>query len=769
MKNGRLPRFDERSKHALWAVFVATFVGMANLLFPLDILFWQVKARVQDKQPSNEIVFVSVDSQLSLAQGEQHFARLLEIIDAQDPGAVYVNVRFPDAVEADSFAHLRAAIERFEHPIYSVATILDSHATSDQLDGDYTVFRNPPDVVGNIPQVYASRFVRFFGYTQEMEYSYVVDGVRYPSFPVVLAGIEPPEGDIFPIDYTFDFERFPAYESADLIRGPLPAGFDIRGKTVVIGSEEERSTLSSIPGRLGVAPSYIFMYAAETLKSGVPRQFGWLYLFLANALAIGAACFLHSRPRERRSAYMLAGVLTLCSLIVYLTQNIELLLAPALALLGIFGVLRLWAWKARLELLKDTASGLPSFLALRDDIAHGNLAAPAVVVVRVGHFNDIQSVLDKEQIRHFKTHIARLISVASGNARAYCEGRLFAFALASRDSHELIQHCDGLRALCDSGWSEGGVSADIVVTFGIDRSEEPEFDVRLAAAVAAAERARESVNPIEFSTIHQKSAKSFEISIQSRIDAALQERDIHVVYQPQLDLADGSLAGAEALVRWDDPVHGSIPPSFFIQQCEENGRLDALSKYVAFEALAALKKSNDAGFAMTMSLNISAIQLANTRIVDILRECVEQTGVDPADIIVEITETAKIADYAFAERVLAAIRAMGIRTSIDDFGVGMTNLETLLKLPFDELKVDRLFVSRLKTDPKARMIVQSMVNLGKDGQMQVVAEGVEDAETLYALSRLQCDLAQGYHISRPLAERDFMEFQRLSNTRAAET
>jgi EAL domain-containing protein (putative c-di-GMP-specific phosphodiesterase class I) len=148
-------------------------------------------------------------------------------------------------------------------------------------------------------------------------------------------------------------------------------------------------------------------------------------------------------------------------------------------------------------------------------------------------------------------------------------------------------------------------------------------------------------------------------------------------------------------------------------------------------------------------MNVSAILLHDLRVVEMLQEELSSTAFPPSRLTIEITETSRITDYDAARVVMDQLHMLGVRLSVDDFGVGAASLETLLLLPFDELKIDRMFVSRVRGDPKARGIVESLVRLGHDAGIVTIAEGVEDAETLETLKKLRCDAAQGYYLGRP--------------------
>ena len=167
------------------------------------------------------------------------------------------------------------------------------------------------------------------------------------------------------------------------------------------------------------------------------------------------------------------------------------------------------------------------------------------------------------------------------------------------------------------------------------------------------------------------------------------------------------------------------------------------------------------GMHIPVAINISATLLHERAIVNMVRDVLEQTGLEPTRLTLEITETYRIANLDRAAEILNELHALGPKISMDDFGVGAASLEALVRLPFSELKIDRLFVDRMTSDPKALGIVRAVLQLGRESRITIVAEGVEDAETLNLLRDSGCTVAQGYHISRPVEFDRITDFQRL--------
>ncbi len=253
--------------------------------------------------------------------------------------------------------------------------------------------------------------------------------------------------------------------------------------------------------------------------------------------------------------------------------------------------------------------------------------------------------------------------------------------------------------------------------------------------------------------------------LESRLRSAIDERKLALHYQPQIDLATGAVVGVEALVRWPQPGRSPIPPDEFIYIAEHTGLIHPLTQFVLEEAIAQASRWFAGGWPLRMSVNLSAQNLANDGIVDEIARLVGLGGLPPELLTVELTETAVMSNPSRSVDIMESLRAAGTSIAIDDFGTGHSSLAYLTGVPADELKIDQSFVFAMGSDPAADTIVRSIIDLGHNLGLQLVAEGVETEDQAAALKRMGCAVAQGYFYSRPLELRGFelwMERQRIA-------
>jgi EAL domain-containing protein (putative c-di-GMP-specific phosphodiesterase class I) len=250
---------------------------------------------------------------------------------------------------------------------------------------------------------------------------------------------------------------------------------------------------------------------------------------------------------------------------------------------------------------------------------------------------------------------------------------------------------------------------------------------------------------------------------------AIEQGQLLLHYQPKVNLKTGQVEGVEALVRWQHPQRGFVPPDQFIPLAEHTGAIKPLTSWVIKEALQQCRLWEEAGLDVTVAVNLSARTLHDPQLVTTIAALLEASGVEPCMLEVELTESAVMADASRAQEMLTRLHEMGVRISVDDFGTGHSSLAYLKRLPVDHVKIDRSFVMDMTSSENDYRIVRATINLGHAIGLKVVAEGVEDSRMLEILTGLGCDQAQGYYLSRPLpapACTDWLN-SRLRDTSAA--
>lgn len=235
------------------------------------------------------------------------------------------------------------------------------------------------------------------------------------------------------------------------------------------------------------------------------------------------------------------------------------------------------------------------------------------------------------------------------------------------------------------------------------------------------------------------------------LQQAIKDKQIIQHFQPQIDIASGQLVGIEALVRWQHLEQGIIYPSQFLPLIEQKGMMNMLTSWVLDHAVKQGQLCQRAGLAITVSVNMSALDITGLMLPEQLAELLNDNELDATQLTLEITESALMGKLVTSLDILTRLRLKGIKLSIDDFGTGYSSLSQLHRIPFSELKIDRSFVCNMSEDDEARAIVKTCIMLGHELNMRVVAEGVESEQQLKLLKQMGCDLAQGYFIAKPMS------------------
>jgi diguanylate cyclase (GGDEF)-like protein len=409
--------------------------------------------------------------------------------------------------------------------------------------------------------------------------------------------------------------------------------------------------------------------------------------------------------------------------------------------------------------LHDPLTGLPNRTLLTDRMEQALIAdhgvGTALVLLDLDRFREINDTFGHhhgdEVLRQVGPRLAQVVGPDATVARI--TGDEFAVLLPrTPDLTAAISAAAALRATLEIPFLVDGAVLDLeasagVVLSGLHGSDPSTLLQRADIAMYVAKTDARGVfvyDPELDARIPSK------VSLLGDLRRALEHDELVLHYQPKVSVRTGGVVGVEALVRWEHPTRGMVAPDDFIPLAEHTGLIGPLTRRVLDLALAQARIWSDAGRPLVVSVNLSARNLVDDVLLGQVVGLLAEHGVRPELLELEVTETAIMTEPATARQLLEALSRLGIRISIDDFGVGYTSIGQITSLPVDELKIDRSFVTTMDVDPDNELIVRSIVELGHNLDLTIVAEGVETEEVLTALATVGCDVAQGYRLSRPL-------------------
>jgi diguanylate cyclase (GGDEF)-like protein len=276
------------------------------------------------------------------------------------------------------------------------------------------------------------------------------------------------------------------------------------------------------------------------------------------------------------------------------------------------------------------------------------------------------------------------------------------------------------------------------------------------AAMYAAKRTATGTYRVFEPSMHASMQGIDHIGLDAEINRALSDGELVVHYQPISSVQTGKISSVEALVRWQHPQRGLLPPAEFVPAAEASGSIVDIGSFVLREACRQVKSWQDmwAEEQLQLNVNLSARELAEADLVSRVAQILRETGLDPSCVTLELTETALLVDPVQAAARLRALRKLGVRLAVDDFGTGFSSLTHLRRLPVDTLKIDKSFVDTIATDSDGFEFIQGIVRLAHTLRLTTVAEGVEEPDQLRGLQLAGCDLMQGYLLARPLTPAD---------------
>lgn len=741
-----------RLRHTLWAGLIA--FGFLTVFFfePVDQLLWATQSRIAEAEPSGEYAYVGADRDLSDPYSSTRRSELAQVLNTLNKAGVervYVDYLFDEASQPADDAALAAAVKRLEGRIAFVSD------TAEYLDGTGNIAHSLPQIRGTAPEVVNPDHADILGYAWSAPRSAEFDGKAYETLSSSLLRGTGPINDPIMVDYAVPVGDLARFSFQDILNGQADTA-SFKGSRVVIGpSRSSADATARIPGARNIPQGVVAIYAAETHIAGRTQRIDAYLALLSTLLALGL-CSTMLNKRIRRFSYALLITVWPAIYGYSISSGLRVEASNALWLLVVFAMLRLrFHWQRRAS-MRDEETGLGTLRALEENLSR-SAADGYVIVAKVHGYERVLKLLPSSLQPTYIQKIAERLKATESNLDVYAGAHYFAWLTRDTSPTSLEDHLNGLRALFGAPLNIGGTPIDVGITFGAARTGR-HGQRALPAAMAAVEETSEAHEPVRFAAESNTDDGLWDISLRSRIDAAMNNGEVYCLYQPKYALSTGTVAGVEALVRWDDHERGPIPPMVFVQESEKAGRIDQLTRYVLQSACTAGRLLHSRGHKITVSVNISAIQCSDNAIVKTVEETLQATNFPASHLVLEVTETARIRDLSKAAQVLDRLKQLGVKLSMDDFGVGMANYQTFYELPFDELKIDRLFIKNIQSDPKARAIASSLVQMGSEARITVTAEGVEDPEDLQILEEIGCTQVQGYAISRPITLPNLLDF-----------
>jgi diguanylate cyclase (GGDEF)-like protein len=418
------------------------------------------------------------------------------------------------------------------------------------------------------------------------------------------------------------------------------------------------------------------------------------------------------------------------------------------------------------QAMHDALTGLPNrtnlFERLEDAlIERASDESVAVLLMDLDRFKDINDALGHDTGDEVLRLVARRIRAALDEHATVARlgGDEYAVVLPHiRDVDAAVSIAQEIRSRLSAPLPVAGMALEVAGSIGIAVAPQHGND-----AATLMKRADISMYEAKQGTgVGVYEAESDDLSVRrlelaGALRRAIDDGELMVYYQPKARLSDGAIIGAEALVRWQHPEYGMLPPDDFISIAERTGLIGALTNFVLRRAISQCRSWHARGWDLSVAVNLSVVGLIDLDLPESIDGMLRVAGLDPKYLTLEITESS-IMDTGRTVAAIDRLARLGPRLSIDDFGTGYSSLSYLQKLPVHEVKVDKSFTMSMSANESDAAIVKSIVDLAHNLDLKVVAEGVEDRGSWQRLERMGCDIAQGYYLSRPIPPEAFDEW-----------
>jgi diguanylate cyclase len=731
-----------------WMSLVLAIFGAFKIGEPLEDLVREGRNVVRSQTASGDYVFVGIDSDSlqripNLKTDRTHDAKILETIFAAGAKSVYYNDthEFPKTLEGDQ--KFRDVLRKYDGRLFiGYQGAIENLGVSQNFPGNNkTVFKNDAHTLSLVLRV--APFLLSF----DLPYVHVQNGRAIKSFAYQMSGTRQNDfnTELFRPDFSINASTIPTYSYYNIYN--KIGDYNLTNKVVVIGSNEfSHQNMFYLPSQGLIQGSHIQIIGAETLKKGQPNDFGWFVLFVLSLFTAASILFV----KTYRSFAIVSGTAFAFYLLVPLAMDAALIkidILPGLFLVLGVSIRSLMTRFAEQSAQTNRATGIKNFAALRD----GNLyRRQTLIAIKVRNFAAIAGRFDRIVEADVYHEISRRVALMSPNPEIYQSGDTLVWITDMALNDDLLNSLSGINTLTQaSSFVIDDIKIEVSLAFGVEGDHSRNVELRLLDALANAESAARSNRLYNVVTDEMRGCESRKLDLLASFDQALTNGEIWAAYQPKFDSKTGFFNGAEALARWSNDRFGTISAGEFIALAESNNRITELTWSMLDHVMNTLRMIENTAPEFNVSINISPRLILDPNFESIILEKLQTNGLPPHRLTLEIIETEKL-DIEHAEPVLQRLAEKGIRLSVDDYGTGQATLDYLRTDTFQEIKIDRKFVSKMDVSKRDHEMVLATIQMAHSLGKTVVAEGIEHAHIGRMLTHMGCDELQGFHYAMPM-------------------
>ena len=743
---------------AALAICLSILLYATGALESVDHRLAEARAQILDRPPTGDIAIVEIDAR-SLAElrtwpwSRRYHAALVDNLHDRGAALIAFDVDFSSLSEPVGDRAFAQAVRNAEPVILPIF----QQRSSDGSNGTAMIESRPHPLFGAAWVGGVNIFPDADGTVRHYPAATVIGGEIRPSIATLLAERGGLGDRVFQPDWSIDANRIPRLSFVDVMHNRVPRSA-IDGKRIIVGATAVELGDRYVVPRYGTIPGVVIQaLAAESILQDRPIARSGPLVAIAGILLVCGALGLGRFARFNRS--FSAATIVICAMVAILpilTQSLWPVSLDSAAMW--FGISACVAGRVVLEIRRrialrsrqDADTGLPNRRAL-DSFLSTSDSATTIAVAAIDRFDSIRDAMGIEVATTLVSETARRIGQYVGRP-VY---RIGPDVLAWLPTGAFHDHPDDHLARLFRSFREPVATADgpvdVLLTVGLQGSAASSgTELNVERALAAVSLARAAGQPFQWYQGADPVARR-QVSLMGDLRRAIAAGEIKLAYQPKVSLANDEIGHVEALVRWHHPVDGPIAPDRFIPLAESTGVVSELTEFVLEKAVSDCVLWNTLGWKICVAVNVSATDLVDAGFADRVKDVLTRHEVDPGCLTLEVTESAIIRSASNAITILQGLRSFGVRLSVDDYGTGQSTLSYLKDLPVHELKIDKAFVSSMSRNDSDRIMVRSTIDMAHELGLKVVAEGIEDGQTLALLRSLGCDYAQGYFLGKAMS------------------
>ncbi len=729
---------------------VCGVLGALDFFQPLSRALYALQTKAAVKPVSGDVVVVGIDSATIDKVGRWPWPRdkqaeLLRKIDAYDPAAIYVDISYQGRTSAYADNALRSTLENMKAPTKVIVS-----ATRSENKSTRSIFSHPA-AVGPTPVV--SAFLPYlFGFVWELPTTVETDRGPVPSMAASAVNLKAAAPTLFAIDFTYDPKTIPVL-SAKTIFEKTSGSSAIAGKTVILGiTDPTQNDIHSMPG-WGEQPGVmIHALGAETLRNGIPRNWGWLFFFIV-AVAFCAsqltnAGLKYSKHLSWGAAFVILGTSTWL-----VALNIGNDPVASLTLIGSVGILVSRQKAALIRTQRHPSTGMFNMAGyMVEEVISNALFIGATLTpaeTRLGYLRKEDEIAIMKEVGH------RLSTVIDEQQITHNDNQQFLWEMPIIATNKLADHLEGLRQMFAEPLLINGRKIDIDINFGVDRNVNNNIKKRMETALEASIEASKSLSTFIIATTIEFDG-ILKSQFNSEFETAVKNGDIELVLEPHKNLTNGLIEAASASLRWTHPAYGQIDTAKLFTIARETNNLNRVTSYLCAQAIEAAAELNQNLTDFTVSIKIATAFILNGGIGAEMLGIAANAQCRPGNVMFELID---LHDYKFndqALRVIHELQQKGFKVAVGNFGMTDADIDFIKKFEPNEIVLAKSFSAELLGSKSNEIFAVGALRIAKASQVIITADGIDDRDVLAALQRHGCDRCKGKIIHMSLNINDLL-------------